>query len=369
MAFTALTPAEVSPDQPVSTTLMDKIRGNFDDHEQRIAASSGIIGEVLNGSFETAQSGNPNWPDKWVIGQYSGGQVLLDTNTCHGKKSLKMIHSVSGGGGGYAESDYIAVSNLYWTPLNFAYYATAVGMSVEVWARCYSADANGNPAAYLGEYCIYRNTSANPQIWSAAQVNNIPINYDGTRYVKYRFVGGVSGSTVTGSVYLDAVGIPIRLIQKPLPGLINIPQAYVPINWPQAWYNVGSAFSVTIPSSSRFRWLVCQYEVSGSGGSDWYGPAYGWVQFYLNGVAGKYSTQPGGQCNGAWQLLTAVYDLTGVTPGTYTLQSRCMGGGPTENAQIAVRSQNLTHYFRTGFVSADATLMTYTDVYNSTPGW
>ena len=96
MAFNALTPAEVAPDQPLSTTLLDKVRTNFDDHEARIQTSGGAVGEVLNGSFETPQGGNPNWPDKWAIGQYAGGQVLLDRDV---DAVTAVVTSVSGSWG------------------------------------------------------------------------------------------------------------------------------------------------------------------------------------------------------------------------------------------------------------------------------
>src|SRR5512145_1341446 len=214
MAYVAITPAEVASDQPVTTTLMDKIRTNLDDHEQRLVASSGIIGEILNGSFETPQGGNPNWPDKWAIGQYAGGQVVLDgSDTAHGKKALKMIHSVSGGGGGYAESDYVAISPLYLPPLNIAYKCDQLALQVEVWMRYYAADANGDPGTYLGERCIYRNTASNPKFWEPLQIQKIPFAFSGARYAKFRLVGGVSGSTQTGTALFDACGIPIRRVE------------------------------------------------------------------------------------------------------------------------------------------------------------
>ena len=46
--------------------------------------------------------------------------------------------------------------------------------------------------------------------WTSVQIQDIQLAYLTARYVKYRFVGGASGSAVTGTVYFDAVGVPIR---------------------------------------------------------------------------------------------------------------------------------------------------------------
>lgn len=386
MAFSALTPQEVSPDQPVSTTLLDKVRTNFDDHEARLSASAGIVGEILNGSFETAQGGNPNWPDKWAIGQYSGGQVLLDSDSVHGKKSLKMIHSVSGGGGGYAESDYVAVSPLYMPPLVFAYYGTAPGCPVEVWCRYYGQDGSNNPGTFLGERCIYQNNTGNPMVWSGVQIATVPMAYNGTRYVKYRFIGGVNGSTTTGSVWFDAVGVPIRRVYYPFdnPNPINL--GVVAASYPQGWVNAGGAFNITIPAG--FRWLVVQAQTIPSSqydidGNIVGGPAY--ARFFLNGVAGKYSTEavdsrinsawtgwPPTPPNNApnWAMQDLVYDLTGVAPGVYALQFQIQSTAWGYNNWLQSPSAiNLRHDCRSGLILANGSTLAFTDAYNSQPTW
>lgn len=45
MSFTALNTGEVASAQPVTTTLLDKIRTNFDDHEDRITAVEDSLSE------------------------------------------------------------------------------------------------------------------------------------------------------------------------------------------------------------------------------------------------------------------------------------------------------------------------------------
>ena len=369
MAFAAITPAEIASDQPVTTTLMEKIRTNFDDHEQRLAASSGIIGEILNGSFETPQGGNPNWPDKWAIGQYAGGQVILDgSDTAHGKKALKMIHSVSGGGGGYAESDYVAISPLYLPPLNIAYKCDQLALQVEVWMRYYAADTNGDPGTYLGERCIYRNAASNPKFWEPLQIQKIPFAFSGARYAKYRLVGGVSGSAQTGTALFDACGIPIRRVESPLdnPNPISIGPTQV---YAWQWMDLFSAFNVTIPAG--FRWLVLQAKLAGYTISDdmgtYYYPAY--CRFRLPAVAGKYSSQgqnsfwhSGSNPNEAsWNAAVPVdmiYDLTDVAPGTYSVQFQ----GYNSNYSYAFwRSQNLYHRLTNGVIIANGTSLAFTD--------
>jgi len=388
MAFTALTPAEVAPDQPGSTTLLDKIRTNFDDHEARLSASSGVIGEILNGSFETAQGGNPNWPDKWTIGQYSGGQVILDAaSTAHGKKSLKMLHTVSGGGGGYAESDYVAVSPLYTPPLNFAYVCTAAAMSIEVWARYYAADANGDPSTYLGERRIYLNATANPLTWTAAQVYNVPMAYSTARYVKYRFIGGSSGSTQTGNVWFDAVGVPIRRVYYPLDNPNPINQGGLG-QYPSSEVPVGTSWSITVPAG--FRWLVIRGAVLNHyagvdeySGAPYYNDPY--VRFTLSGTS-RYSTYISDNQRAVlryqsaappasdvqWNWKDMVMDLGGLAAGTYTLQFRMYSSGNSywpaffQCPTIAGVSR---HYCTSGFINADGTILTIQDAYNSVPLW
>ena len=359
MAFIAMTPAEIAPDQPVSTTLLQKVKDNFDDHENRISVTAGVIGEILNGSFETPQGGNPNWPDKWAIGQYAGGSVLLDRDTCHGKYSLKMVHSVAGGGGGYAETDYVGMSMLYIAPLNFAYKVTAAAMAIEVWARFYAADANGNPSTYLGEKRLYSNTTDNPLFWSSVQVADIPIEFPSARYVKYRLVGGASGSSTTGSVWFDGVGASIRTMRSylvPTPFTTNPSQLY--LYGYQQWMNFGSAENVTV--ASGYRWLVLpNWKLQGA--TDEWGYNYpSSLRFYLNGVAGKYSsvlTAPGvSQVSG-----DIAYDLSGVAPGTYAcqLQYYSQAGGPSVRGTAG--------YLNNGVVLANAFSGTYTITHNNVP--
>lgn len=356
MAFIALTPAEIAPDQPVSTTLLQKVKDNFDDHENRIAVTAGVIGEILNGSFETPQGGNPNWPDKWAIGQYAGGSVLLDRDTCHGKYSLKMVHSVAGGGGGYAETDYIGVSSLYFSPLNFAYKVTAVGMAIEAWARFYAADANGNPSTYLGEKRLYNNVTDNPLFWTSVQVTDIPIEFPTARYVKFRLIGGSSGSNVTGSAWFDAVGAPIRVMRSyltptPFTAFVN---RYI---YAYGWTNIGSAENVTV--ASGYRWLVLPgWGVAGV--ADEWTSYWAQIRFFLNGVTGKYSLVI--TCTGSATVTgDMVYDLTGIAPGTYScqIQYTTQAGGYIFKGTAG--------YLNNGVILANAYNGTYASTYNNVP--
>lgn len=375
MAFTAIDPADVQSDKPITTTLMDRVRTNFDDHENRISQSSGIIGEVVNGSFETAQGGNPTLPDKWACGSYAGGQVLLDTiRTMHGKKSLKMIHSVAGGGGGYAESDYIAISPMYCEPLNFAYWAEAAGMVIQVVARYYASDANGDPGLYLGERTIFSNSANMVQMWMGVQINYIPNAYLNARYVKYRLIGGANGSSVTGTVYFDAVGISLRRVVFPLdnPNPINLPDTRVYTY--DSWGNAGPAFSITIPEG--FRWLIVRVKLAGSSYTDEFGTTYYPIKarFFLNGgPSGRYSTEQQSVSgstgyyqappDGNYQQFDLVYDLSGVAAGTYTLQFQAR----TAYAYHWMKCVNLVHECRNGLLIVNGQTLAITDSVDNLP--
>ena len=61
MAFTAISATDVDADSPITDTLMDLIRTNFNDHETRILTHEAIIGDytvgdILIGSSPTERS-------------------------------------------------------------------------------------------------------------------------------------------------------------------------------------------------------------------------------------------------------------------------------------------------------------------------
>lgn len=367
MAFLPLTTGEVAPDQPVSTTLMDKIRTNFDDHEARLlaAAAGGSIGGILNGSFETANPSYPTWPKDWAVSNGTGGLVSLSTDSCHGKQSVKIDHTLTNGGGAYVETDYVAVSSCFLPPLEFCYKATAATLVVKVIARYFGADANGNPVnPELGTHQLYRNVTDNPGSWTPVNVFKVPLKYWTARYVKYQFVVGEANTGALGSAYFDGVGVTnSRGVFTYTPRIFTFGPGPYRID-SYSWVNLFSA-NILVPPGVKYL-VLTGYRVQQYWSSD------AAMRFLLpNLAATRYSTECritfaddgyGGlvQVAGMTGLQDMVYDLDGLT---------IPAGGITTPIQIQKYSNQFNDYFDArsgaeyvsqGRIQANATNGTYT---------
>ncbi len=270
MPCTARTESEISPDKPVSTGLLSKVKDNFDDHEARIGSSgggtAGGIGEVLNGSFEV-DSDLDGVPDNWERYNYAGGSSAIDpVDKIHGKRSFRFVHPGQiNQGGGWIQSSYSAVSNLYIPPFRFAYKATAAGVKVKVISRYYGEDGNGDPGTFIGEYTLMESV-ANPLIWSAVRIVNLPFPFDTAKYVKYRLVGGETDTPVAATINFDGVGATFNAAKRKTVDTINLPYAYFYGGW-SAWYQFGATYNLTIPNPNLYRWVRIYCDMLGWGGS------------------------------------------------------------------------------------------------------
>lgn len=369
MAFVAVTDQEIAPDKAVTTDFLKKVKDNFDDHEARIGAggggSSGGVGSVLNGSFET-DSDNNGIPDNWTRYLFPGGSSAIDTvDYAHGRKAFRFVHPGGvGAGGGYLETDYISVSHLHFPDLPLSYKCSVVGIKVAVVCRYYAADGSGNPGAYLGERTLWTNVS-NPRRWSGVTLKNIPIQYATTRYIKYRLYGGMNDVNVAGNVLFDGVGIPYYTKRQPLTDVIN--QGNISAPYVSGWNFFGSTWTATIPVSTALRWLVIQmvgsakwYDYGDSGiyaertqfraVLSWPGNNYAYGTPFITSQSGYVGSVPGAFAGYSY------IDLADVPTGAQSLrfQVSCdTGNWPTSQPMFS--SANLPNYFGIGSYEVDCT--------------
>jgi hypothetical protein len=263
MPYVALLDAEIQSGEPISQSLVQKIKENFDDHEARIAGGGGGGsvsggGDVLNGSLE-ADADADGVPDNFLVSYYPGGTGGFDTaDYVHGTKSWRFdLNGGANTGGGYLETDYIFVNRFYCKPIWLAYKAESTSgiPRVQVIARCFDRNK-----AYLGEVTIW-DTVTHLSGWNLAVIHNITLSFIETEYVKYRLVGGaVDAAGVVGSVWFDAIGIEGYRMQVTVPESINQPDVAVSMG---GWSAAGSVFNINIPAG-KFQWLVVPVRAIGT---------------------------------------------------------------------------------------------------------
>lgn len=375
MPFSGLTDQEIAPDKPVSTTLLKKIKDNFDDHEARIGGgggAAGAIGEVLNGSFEV-DSDSDGVPDNWTRQLYPAGTSAIDSSDyCHGLKSFRFTHpGGAGNGGGHLETGFISVSQLYSNPVPFAYKCSAAGIKVQVIARFFNA-----AQTYLGEQTLFSNVN-NPLRWYLVDLKNIPFAYPTARWIKYRFVGGATDVNVAGSVWFDAVGFP----QGPTRTRLSDSITFAPysISYNNSWIATGAIHTLTIPASVLFKWLALKYQARAgwsqtsdeTGSVNYYSTLNSRVRvFQASGTPfSLYSTVSTITSNGGSDLTeqTAFVDISSLTAGVYRLQFEYQNPSPGGltlmlYSQLGASNPN-AHYFGVGKLEVDAFSGVITEVY------
>jgi len=272
MPYVALLDAEIQSGEPISQSLVQKIKENFDDHEARISGgggggggAAGGVGEILNGSLE-ADGDADGVPDNFLVSYYPGGTGGFDTTDyVHGTRSWRFdLNGGSNTGGGYLETDYIFANRLYFKPVWLAYKASASSGTprVQVIARCFDRNK-----AYLGDVTLW-NTISHITGWSLVLIRNINVTFNETEYVKLRIVGGAVDATgVVGSVWFDAIGVEGFGMQVTVPEAINQPDVWISTG---GWYAAGSVFNINIPAG-KYQWLVVPVHVIGAVES-WDGP-------------------------------------------------------------------------------------------------
>ena len=206
MGYFALTAAEIAQDKFVTTTLMAKLKDNFDYLYSKAAATD----LPSNGSFEI-DTDSDGIPDNWTRALYPGGTGGLSVlYPAHGAKSAYFIHpGGAGNGGGILTSDYIEVSQLQSLSLFYILWATVAGMRNIVRIKYYD-----KAKAYISAVDLYNSTS-NPTSGTLYCSQFIPVA--NARYIKILLYGGVSDTDVAGNTYFDS----LRLVPTVITDLIK----------------------------------------------------------------------------------------------------------------------------------------------------
>jgi hypothetical protein len=198
MSFVSLTDAEIAVDKPITQSLFQKIKDNFDTLNGYIAG--GGASGVANGSAEI-DSDLDDVPDGWTASEYTGGTVgIYATAPKHGSAAFYMTHpGGAGNGGGTFTSDYVPCSDLVPVVVGFIHWATAAGMKNQVNLLWYDDDlvALGTPSS-----TVYSST-ANPTSAAAKSASVAPVK--GARYYRLQLVGGYTDTNVAGTAYFDSV--------------------------------------------------------------------------------------------------------------------------------------------------------------------
>lgn len=149
-----------------------------------------------NGSFEI-ESAMAETPEGWTVTDYTGGSHVLDnTANSHGLVSLKFTST--GGGGGYASTDFIPVEELVRYGIFFSIKSSAADVRNVVEVIWYT-DAQ----ATVSTSTPYDESAANPTSWTRY---NYYVSAPSTaRYAKIKIYGCHSSDATTGSTWFDYV--------------------------------------------------------------------------------------------------------------------------------------------------------------------
>jgi len=248
MSFSALTAAEVAQDAFITTTLMNKIKDNFD----YLYGQFSQVPDVPNGSFEN-DADSDGTPDNWTKALYPGGALAADTTTpADGAKAVKFTHpGGAGNGGGSLTSDYIPCSEYvkYWA--SFLHKASAAGMKNLVQVQYYTAAKATNGAAVE----LYDSTDAGaPATWTQYVAQFTPTA--SSRYFKIIVIGGYTDTDVAGDAYFDCVRYGVAASQN----MLKTSTAGVSGTSATGDIDVETAGSITVPGGQ-----YCFYpQLSGS---------------------------------------------------------------------------------------------------------
>ena len=182
MSWDAILNTEIEVDDPLTQSLMQKIKDNLDYLYGQLGTSMAGLG-VPNGSFEI-DSDVDGIPDSWVKNLYSGGAGALEsTDVAHAAKSYKFTHpGGAGNGGGYLDSDYIEITDSDKYFIGFLLKCSGTGLKNKGEIREYNS-----AKIYQSTQTPYDSTT-NPTVWTLFQYQYTPAA--SIRYVKIRLIGG-----------------------------------------------------------------------------------------------------------------------------------------------------------------------------------
>jgi len=157
---------------------------------------------AVNGSFEADTNGDGH-PDDWVVTEYTGGTVAIDTSVQdHGASSLKFTSAGSGGGYIISESFFkVSPSRLLSTSFHIKSSVADVRNLVElVWYDASQVETS-TPTS------LYDDSTANPTSWTVKKAVATPPA--GAFYAKLRMYGCHSSDATSGSTWYDGVRVEI----------------------------------------------------------------------------------------------------------------------------------------------------------------
>lgn len=196
MAYEPIDSAEIQVKQPVTRTLLTKVKNSLDFLHGTIGSLGNI--DIPNGSFEI-DSDSDGVPDNWTRGLYPAGSGSTETaSPTHGAKAYKFVHpGGASNGGGYLDSDYVPCSPIVDLVVRFLHWASAAGMRNQVMVIWYD-----KAKVYLSSTTLY-NSTANPA--SPTLFSYVTTPPAGARFFRLRLIGGFTDTNVAGSAWFDGV--------------------------------------------------------------------------------------------------------------------------------------------------------------------
>ena len=208
MAYVAFTSAEVQVDQPVNSSMMGKMKDNFD---YLYSQSGGVVG-INNPSFEIDADAD-KIPDNWTVSLFSGGAASITTVSSyvdHGGRAFRFTHpGGNSNGGGMLKSDYVGCSTGQVVQISFSLQSSPINCRSKVQAEWYKNDFSTiggistifDSSALSTSYKRYRRTAQAPT---------------SAKWMTVNLIGGTTESTVAGAVYFDNIGADVsNLLDAP----------------------------------------------------------------------------------------------------------------------------------------------------------
>ena len=204
MPYSAILNENIQVGDPITQSLMQKIKDNFDFIYGVVGAGGDGTGGIQNPSFDV-DSDSDGDPDNWTLADYAAGSHALDaTNALHGAYALKFVHpGGAGNGGGYADSSFMECSELRPFVVNFLHKCSQSGVKVQVVVR-YFTEALVDLSA---DETIY-STTTNPT--TATSIATSAATPPATaQYCKIRFIGGATDTDPGSStnIWFDGVSL------------------------------------------------------------------------------------------------------------------------------------------------------------------
>lgn len=206
MGFVALTSGEVQVDQPITSTMMTKVKDNFDFLYSQSAGGEGLN----NPSFEIDADAD-KVPDNWTKSAFSGGAASLTTVSSyvdHGSKAMKFTHpGGNGNGGGQLHSDYVGCSTGARVAISFSLMSSPITCRSKV-----NVDWYNNALSTIGNTTIFDSSALTTAYRRYTFFAAPPTS---AKWAAVNLIGGTTESTVAGAVYFDNIGFE-QISSKPI---------------------------------------------------------------------------------------------------------------------------------------------------------